>query len=122
MVICSVFPVIDMEATGRNIERCRKEAKLTVKDVQNYFGFEYPQAVYKWQHGECLPSVDNLLALSALLKVPMEKLLVYQNREISIPKAGKTENVTQISSKAVSSEAEQPSFYFLPERKFRLCG
>ena len=81
---CALFPVIDLPMTGRNIARLRREAGLTVRDIQNYFGFEYPQAVYKWQHGECLPSVDNLLALARLLRVPMEDLLVYEDREIPL--------------------------------------
>ncbi|MBQ9065082.1 MAG: helix-turn-helix transcriptional regulator [Blautia sp.] len=76
------FPVIDLVGTGRRIERCRREAGFTVKDLQAYFGFEYPQAIYKWQHGECLPTVDNLLALSRLLRVPMEDLLVYEDQEV----------------------------------------
>lgn len=79
---CTAFPVIDLSATGRMIEKSRKAAGLSVKDVQAYFGFEYPQAVYKWQHGECLPSVDNLLALSRLLGRPMEDLLVYEDQEV----------------------------------------
>lgn len=79
-----LFPVINLTDTGRTIERCRKEAGLSVRDVQNYFGFEYPQAVYKWQHGECLPSVDNLLALARLLQVKMEDLLVYEDLEVPL--------------------------------------
>ena len=79
-----LFPVINLTDTGRTIERCRKEAGLSVRDVQNYFGFEYPQAVYKWQHGECLPSVDNLLALARLLRVKMEDLLVYEDQEVPL--------------------------------------
>ena len=82
MTKCTVFPVIDLTETGRQIEKSRKAAGLSVKDVQAYFGFEYPQAVYKWQHGECLPSVDNLLALSRLLGMPMEDLLVYDDQEV----------------------------------------
>lgn len=82
MTKCAVFPVIDLPATGRRIEKSRKAAGLSVKDVQTYFGFEYPQAVYKWQHGECLPSVDNLLALSRLFETPMEDLLVYEDQEV----------------------------------------
>ena len=78
----SLFPVINLSRTGRNIEQCRRQAGLTVKDVQNYFGFEYPQAIYKWQHGECLPTEDNLLALAHLLDVPMENLLAYDDREV----------------------------------------
>ena len=77
------FPVIDLQQTGRNIERCRREAGMSVRELQTYFGFEYPQAIYKWQHGECLPTVDNLLALTRLLRVPMEDLLVYEDQEVS---------------------------------------
>lgn len=73
------FPVIDMEATGQNIIRLRKARGLSVRDLQSYFGFEEPQAIYKWQRGRSLPTVDNLYALGALLNVPMEKSLYLQN-------------------------------------------
>ena len=79
----TAFPVIDLAGTGRSIERHRRDAGLTVRDLQTYFGFEYPQAIYKWQHGECLPTVDNLLALAKLLQVSMEDLLVYEDQEVS---------------------------------------
>ena len=78
----TTFPVIDLAGTGRSIELHRRQAGLTVRDLQTYFGFEYPQAIYKWQHGECLPTVDNLLALARLLRVSMEDLLVYQDQEV----------------------------------------
>ena len=76
----TAYPVIDLVETGRCIERQRRQAGLTVRDLQAYFGFEYPQAIYKWQHGECLPTVDNLLALARLLRVSMEDLLVYEDQ------------------------------------------
>lgn len=70
------FPVIDLTATGANILRLRKERGLSVRDIQAYFGFEEPQAIYKWQQGKSLPTVDNLYALGVLLEVPMEEILV----------------------------------------------
>lgn len=70
------FPVIDLVATGNNIRRLRIERGLTVRDIQSYFGFEEPRAVYKWQNGESLPTVDNLYALGNLLDVPMDGILV----------------------------------------------
>ena len=70
------FPVIDPVATGRNIVRLRTERGMTVRDLQEYFGFEEPQAIYKWQRGKSLPNVDNLYALGRLLGVPMEQILV----------------------------------------------
>ena len=79
----ATFPVINLAETGRCIERQRRQAGLSVRELQTYFGFEYPQAIYKWQHGDCLPTVDNLLALARLLQVPMEDLLVYDDQEVS---------------------------------------
>lgn len=70
------FPVIDLVATGDNIRRLRLERGLTVRDLQSYFGFEEPRAIYKWQKGESLPTVDNLYALGALFEVPMDQILV----------------------------------------------
>ncbi len=70
------FPVIDLAATGENISRLRRAKGLTVREVQSYFGFEEPQAIYKWQRGKSLPSVDNLYALSTLLEVSMNEILV----------------------------------------------
>ncbi len=70
------FPTIDMKATGENIIRLRKANGLSVRELQRYFGFEEPQAIYKWQQGKSLPSVDNLLALSCLFGVSMNEILV----------------------------------------------
>ena len=47
-----MVPTINMEATGRNIRRLREKAGLTVKDIQDIFGFATPQAIYKWQRGD----------------------------------------------------------------------
>lgn len=70
------FPVIDPVATGANITRLRRERGLTVRDLQHFFGFEEPQAIYKWQRGQSLPSIDNLYALSALFHLSMNEILV----------------------------------------------
>ena len=71
-----VFPVIDMAATGSVIKALREQNGYSVQDVQEYFGFDQPQAIYKWQRGETLPSVDNLYALSTLLGEPIKDILV----------------------------------------------
>ena len=76
------YPVIDVYATGKNIERLRKEKGLKVKDISSYMGFLEPQAVYKWQQGKALPSLDNMFALSVLFQVPMENILVRQTTEM----------------------------------------
>ena len=70
------FPTIDTVATGRNIARLRREKGLTVRDVQEWLGFSEPRAIYKWQSGQTLPSIDNLYALSVLLGVSMDQIIV----------------------------------------------
>ena len=79
----TVYPVINLIQTGRNIESHRKNAGLSVKDLQKVFGFEYPQAIYKWQRGECLPTVDNLLVLSRIFNVKIDDLLICDDQEVS---------------------------------------
>lgn len=70
------MPAIDMAATGRNIIRLREKAGLTVRDLQDIFGFATPQAIYKWQHGTAMPTIDNLVVLAVVLKVPMDQIVI----------------------------------------------
>ena len=69
------LPTIDMIRTGESINRLRKQAGLSVKELQNIFGFSTPQAIYKWQQGAALPSIDNLVVLAAVLRVRMDDIL-----------------------------------------------
>jgi transcriptional regulator with XRE-family HTH domain len=74
------MPVIDLSATGLNIARLRVHAGLTVRDLQDVFGFGTPQAIYKWQRGETLPSLENLAALACILDVAMDDILAVECR------------------------------------------
>ena len=74
-----IFPTIDMVKTGHNIMQLRIQNGFSVRDIQNIFGFTSPQAIYKWQHGMCMPTIDNLLVLSTLFQVRMEDILVINN-------------------------------------------
>ena len=68
--------VIDPIATGHNILSLRQERGLSARDLQRYFNFDEPRAIYKWQAGQSIPSIDNLYALSALFDVPMDSIIV----------------------------------------------
>lgn len=70
------MPRINMAATGQNIVRLREEAGLSVKELQDIFGFTTPQAIYKWQHGLSMPSIDNLVVLAVVFHVTLEEILV----------------------------------------------
>ena len=69
------IPVVDLRQTGQNILHLRERTGLSVKELQAILGFSTPQAIYKWQHGDCLPTVDNLVALSAVFSVPVDAIL-----------------------------------------------
>ena len=73
------FPTIDLAMTGANILNLRKAAGLTVRDLQVAFGFHSPQAIYKWQNGTALPTIDNLIGLAAMLHVRIDDILVTDN-------------------------------------------
>lgn len=73
------IPTIDMVKTGQNIIFLRKQAGLSVKDLQDIFGFATPQAIYKWQHGAAVPTVDNLVVLAMVLQVRVDDILVLEN-------------------------------------------
>ena len=72
------LPRIDMRATGQNIVRLREKNGLTVRQIQSILGFTTPQAIYKWQRGDALPSLDNMAALAAVLGVHIDEILVYK--------------------------------------------
>ena len=69
-------PVIDLRATGQNIKNLRVAAGISVRDLQAVLGFTNPQAIYKWQNGDCMPSIDNLVILAAVLGVTVDQILV----------------------------------------------
>ena len=74
------IPVINMTATGNNIMRLRINAGMTVKDLQNVFGFSTPQAIYKWQRGTAMPTLDNMVVLAAVFGVTIDEILIFQGQ------------------------------------------
>ena len=70
------YPILDPVATGKKIKQLRKEHHLRVGDIAEYMGFESQQAIFKWQRGDSLPSVDNLFALSRLFGIPIDDILI----------------------------------------------
>ena len=73
------MPFINTAAAGRNIDRLRAEAGLSVRDIQMVFGFATPQAIYKWIHGTSLPTIDNMVILAAILDVTLDEIVVVED-------------------------------------------
>lgn len=74
------IPTIDMAATGRNIARLRRRSGLSIRELQEILGFSTPQAIYKWQRGDSLPTLDNIVVLAAVFDVTVDEILVYKER------------------------------------------
>ena len=79
------YPIIDTVATGARIRELRIQHHLKVSDISHYMGFESDQAIYKWQRGDALPTVDNLFALSKLLGTAMDDIIVRQGEAEASP-------------------------------------
>ncbi len=76
-----VTSVIDMKLTGEKIAALREKNGLSVNQLKDRLGLVNVQAIYKWQRGETLPAIDNLVALARVLSVPIEEILVVEYRD-----------------------------------------
>ena len=71
-----ILPSIDLTATGIRITQLRRQSGLTVRDLQDIFGFNTPQAIYRWQRGMTLPTLDNLVVLAAVFGTTLDSIIV----------------------------------------------
>ena len=81
------IPQINLKATGRRIEYLRKQAGLSVTDLQDILGFRTPQAIYKWQRGFSLPEMTNMVIISEAFDCYIEDILVLDYIEIDNKKS-----------------------------------
>lgn len=75
-----MIPTIDMEATGENIRRIRQDRGIQITELQDIFGFNHPQSIYRWQSGKSLPTVDNLVILASVLGVTIDEIIATNYR------------------------------------------
>lgn len=83
-MINQTFPTLNVKETGIRIKSLRVSNGYSVEEVACYMGFTGPQAVYKWEWGRSLPTVDNLFALSRLYGVAIEEILVGNDEYFSL--------------------------------------
>ena len=70
------LPLIDAEATGKNISRLRKENNLSVHELASILNFNTGNAIYKWQNGVSLPTLDNLVILASIFHVSIDDIII----------------------------------------------
>ena len=73
-----IHPVISLVKTGQNIKNMREEKGMSVQKLADFMEFEAVQAVYNWQSGKSLPSIENLKILSELFNRPMDEILIFE--------------------------------------------
>ena len=76
MVIGMDYPVIDPVGTGSNIRDLIRNSGNSIADVGRMLGIADMSTMYKWLRGDSLPGIDNMLALSMLLGVSINDILV----------------------------------------------
>ena len=52
-----------------------------MKDLQEKLELASPQAIYKWQRGDTIPTIDNLIILADVFGVSIDDIIVW-NRMI----------------------------------------
>jgi transcriptional regulator with XRE-family HTH domain len=67
-------------------EKRRKDLELSQMDVARAVGC-WPQSVGQWESGVCLPGLDKVDALAAVLKVSPERVLA-EMKDLAVAKAG----------------------------------
>ena len=77
------IPSIDMAATGTNIVRMRRQTGMSVQDLQRVFGFSTPPAIYKWQRGTAMPTLDNLIILASVFGVTLDEIIIRSSPQSS---------------------------------------
>ena len=75
MTVC-----IDSEATGKQIRDMRCHYGISINRLSEMLGVTI-QSVYKWEKGNNLPDITNLLLLSKILDTTVEDILVVIYRE-----------------------------------------
>lgn len=74
-------PDVNLRNTGKILKKLRIKNNLSVRDLQEFFGFDYPNAIYDWEKGLKLPNLSNLIALSALYEVSIDEILLSDEQD-----------------------------------------
>lgn len=55
---------IDMYATGQKIKAQMSCANMSARDMATACGLATPNAVWRWQKGQVLPTLDNMVIIA----------------------------------------------------------
>lgn len=73
------YIIVNPKLSGERIHTVIKKSGYSIRELQEILDLSCPNPIYKWIHGERLPSTVNLYRLSCIFGIPMESLLVAEN-------------------------------------------
>ena len=75
------FEIVELDtvATGLRIKQLMATRNVSAREVSNKMKVS-PQAVYRWQNGEAMPTVNNIYILGQLLHTGVDDLLVAKQK------------------------------------------
>ncbi len=71
---------MDIKETGKKITSLRKNAGMSVKNLKEVIGGISLQAIYQWENGGRIPSIDNLVMLSEIFHVTVDDIVVRKRK------------------------------------------
>lgn len=81
--MCKIYkPIINIEATAAKIKECRIRAGYSVREIQAILNFSSPEAIYSWEKGKYIPSIDNMIVIAELYGVSIDDFIVRDIIEI----------------------------------------
>ncbi|MBO4386844.1 MAG: helix-turn-helix transcriptional regulator [Treponema sp.] len=69
-------PIINIEATAAKIKEFRIRAGYSVREIQSIFNFSSPEAIYAWEKGKYLPTIDNMIVIANVYGVSVDEFIV----------------------------------------------
>lgn len=71
---------VDTAGTGRRIKEIRKSKKMPVYKLARLLGTK-EGTIYKWERGQSVPRIDNLISLCSILDVSPSDICVFYKAE-----------------------------------------
>ena len=75
------YPVIDREQTGKTIRALREKSGISRDKLSQLLGLTTSRAIYDWENGKTIPSIDNLLALAKIFRTPVDSIIKTESQE-----------------------------------------
>lgn len=75
------LPTLNVEKTGENIKRLRKQAGLSADELRDILRFSNSTTIYRWERGGNPPGIDNLIILAKVFNVKIDDIIVVNDDE-----------------------------------------